>query len=94
MTATVVPPPFGDGAGWRLRAACTGPGVDPEWFFPTSGQQGTRAKRVCVGCPVRADCLADALAGAADGDRGIRGGLTAAARRRLRRGQPIEGRAR
>jgi WhiB family redox-sensing transcriptional regulator len=81
-----------EGGDWRQWAACAGPGVDPEWFFPAPGQQGTRAKRICAGCPVRPVCLAEALAIPADDDHGVRGGLNAQERHRLRR--ELKGRAR
>ena len=42
------------------------------------------AKAVCAGCPVRAECLDEALARIPDG---IAGGLTPAERRRLVRGR-------
>ena len=54
------------GGGWRERAACRS--VDPELFFPAAeagpvyAAQVAAAKRVCAGCPVRAACLAEALA--------------------------------
>ncbi len=75
-------------AGWRARAACLAAGVDPEWFFPERGERarGVRAKTVCAGCAVRPACLADALATPSSRDFGVRGGLTAGERRRLRRG--------
>lgn len=72
--------------GWRDRAACLG--VDPELFFPVADTgpahvaQVEAAKAVCAGCPVVAECLAEALARIPDG---IAGGLTAAERRALRR---------
>jgi WhiB family redox-sensing transcriptional regulator len=71
-------------AGWRRRAACAAPGVDPELFFPAPGQHGkaARATRVCARCPVRTACLADALA--TRDEYGIRGGLTPKERQRER----------
>lgn len=73
------------GRGWRDRAACRG--MDPELFFP-AGESGpmhdaqvAAAKAVCAGCPVRAVCLAEALARI---PYGIAGGLTEQERRRLR----------
>jgi WhiB family transcriptional regulator, redox-sensing transcriptional regulator len=47
-------------AAWRFLAACAD--YDPDLFFPigTSGpalRQAERAKAVCAGCPVRAECL-------------------------------------
>ena len=36
--------------------------TDPEIFFPEKGGSSADAKRVCLGCDVRAECLAYALA--------------------------------
>jgi hypothetical protein len=37
--------------------ACTGPGVDPDWFLPEANAADVRrAQRVCAGCPVRERC--------------------------------------
>jgi hypothetical protein len=73
------------GRAWRDQAACRG--TDPELFFP-AGESGpvhdaqvAAAKAVCAGCPVRAACLAEALARI---PYGIAGGLTEQERRRLR----------
>lgn len=72
---------------WRLRydwqedAACKH--ADADLFFPERGSPGDSAKRVCVTCDVRLDCLEYALA---NGERyGIWGGLTERERTRLRR---------
>ena len=51
---------------WDEEAACRS--IDPDVFFPRDDVQGRgydvrAAKRVCVGCPVRAQCLEFALAG-------------------------------
>jgi WhiB family transcriptional regulator, redox-sensing transcriptional regulator len=73
------------GAGWQQWAACAAAGVDPEWFFPEPGQRATRARRNCARCPVASACLADALA--TREEHGIRAGLTALQRDRLRRGR-------
>jgi hypothetical protein len=70
------------GTGWRDRAACRG--VDPETFFPTAhdgpvyAAQVAVAKSVCAGCPVRAECLDEALVRI---PFGIAGGLTPEERR-------------
>lgn len=70
--------------GWRGRAACRD--VDPEVFFPVAQagsvheQQVAAAKAVCAGCPVRSECLEEALARIPDG---IAGGLTSAERHRV-----------
>jgi hypothetical protein len=72
---------------WRSRAACLSV-ADPDLFFPAAAtgpaytEQVTAAKAVCAGCPVVAECLAEALARIPDG---IAGGLTADERRALRR---------
>jgi WhiB family redox-sensing transcriptional regulator len=76
---------FPTSAGWRERAACARPGIDPEWFFPEQGKSARRAKRICARCPVQAPCLADALAVPPHLDDGIRAGTTARERERLRR---------
>lgn len=63
---------------WRREAACAD--MDAAVFYPPSGDYRPVevAKRVCRGCPVRAECLADALGWEASGRRhGIVGGLTA-----------------
>lgn len=70
---------------WRTAAACApGSGVDPDAFYPT-GAGATTAKRICAGCPVAAECLADALA-AGPYLVGIYGGTTEHERRQLLRG--------
>lgn len=42
-----------------------------------------RAKALCARCPFRSECLASELARPEEDQHGIRGGLTAAERRRL-----------
>lgn len=72
---------------WRHRAACRG--VDPELFFPAADSgplyeaQVVEARAVCVGCPVRTECLGFALAAL---PYGIAGGLTPGERRCVGRG--------
>jgi len=65
---------------WTAAAACLD--ADPRWFFPDRGGRVTRAKRICAGCEVRAECLEMALAG--NEKYGIWGGLGEGDRRRLR----------
>ncbi|WP_456595491.1 MULTISPECIES: WhiB family transcriptional regulator [unclassified Blastococcus] len=65
---------------WRLDALCAE--TDPEAFFPEKGGSTRDAKRVCTGCPVRAECLEFALAN--DERFGIWGGLSERERRRVR----------
>jgi WhiB family redox-sensing transcriptional regulator len=71
-------------SAWEEHAACRWPGVDPEWFFPDRNGGARRAKAVCSGCPVRAECLRDAMETEKPGLRfGVRAGLSAYARDRL-----------
>lgn len=73
------------GREWRSDAACSG--MSGEIFFPTAVEgpryevQVAAAKAVCAGCPVRAECLAEALVRI---PYGIAGGLTPEERRSLR----------
>jgi WhiB family transcriptional regulator, redox-sensing transcriptional regulator len=86
------PPPVQRAGGerdWRLDAACAR--VDPELFFPETGQvpQAAAAKQVCAGCAVRGPCLEAALHGpqARDDHSGIFAATTARDRVALR-GRP------
>ena len=45
---------------WQERALCAQ--TDPEAFFPEKGGSTREAKRVCLSCEVRAECLEYALA--------------------------------
>jgi WhiB family redox-sensing transcriptional regulator len=67
--------------GWHDDALCAQ--TDPEAFFPEKGGSTREAKKICAGCPVRAECLESALAN--DERFGIWGGLSERERRRLRR---------
>ena len=66
---------------WQERAHCAQ--TDPEAFFPEKGGSTREAKKVCLGCDVRGDCLEYAL----DHDErfGIWGGLSERERRRLKK---------
>jgi WhiB family transcriptional regulator, redox-sensing transcriptional regulator len=66
---------------WQERALCAQ--TDPEAFFPEKGGSTREAKRVCLSCDVRSDCLEYALAH--DERFGIWGGLSERERRRLKR---------
>ena len=70
---------------WQSRAACRD--ADPELFFPVSRaeQQSSAALAVCAGCPVRQQCLLDELRFPSPQQHGVRGGMTAAARRSVMR---------
>jgi len=79
--APVVPSEYAPGdESWRQEALCAE--TDPEAFFPEKGGSTREAKRVCVGCPVRMQCLEYAL----DNDErfGIWGGLSERERRRVK----------
>jgi WhiB family redox-sensing transcriptional regulator len=71
---------------WWTEAACQD--AEPDIFFPVSstgrGGEEARAKLVCAGCPVRADCLAYAMDAGAP-LQGIWGGTSDTDRARLRR---------
>src|SRR5215208_2660271 len=71
---------------WVDRAACRD--LDPERFFPESGEQtkAAEAKAICAGCQVRDQCLDLAVkaAGGIDHDHGVFGGTLPAERSRLR----------
>ncbi len=66
---------------WQERALCAQ--TDPEAFFPEKGGSTREAKKVCVSCDVRAECLDYALAH--DERFGIWGGLSERERRRLKK---------
>ena len=68
---------------WQERALCAQ--TDPEAFFPEKGGSTREAKKVCLTCDVRGDCLQYALTH--DERFGIWGGLSERERRRLRRGE-------
>lgn len=74
-------PPIEDHVDWRERALCAQ--VDPEIFFPNKGESSAAAKRVCMGCEVRTECLDEALR---IGERyGVRGGKSERERRKIKR---------
>ncbi|MGL5850061.1 MAG: WhiB family transcriptional regulator [Phycicoccus sp.] len=67
--------------GWQERSLCAQ--TDPEAFFPEKGGSTREAKRVCVGCEVRSECLEYALAN--DERFGIWGGMSERERRKLKK---------
>lgn len=69
---------------WTATAACRD--ADPELFFPTPENTVTarEARVICKKCPVREECLAEALRVKADA-HGVWAGLTRDERRSLRR---------
>ncbi|MFB7368354.1 WhiB family transcriptional regulator [Streptomyces sp. NPDC056222] len=68
---------------WREDAACRT--ADSEELFAKAAQQ-KRAKAVCGGCPVRTECLAEALDNRIE--FGVWGGMTERERRALLRRRP------
>jgi len=67
--------------GWQERALCAQ--TDPEAFFPEKGGSTREAKRVCLTCDVRGECLEYALQN--DERFGIWGGLSERERRKLKK---------
>src|SRR4029453_2722082 len=70
-----------DELSWQERALCAQ--TDPEAFFPEKGGSTREAKKVCLGCEVRAECLEYALLH--DERFGIWGGLSERERRKLKK---------
>ncbi|WP_282107676.1 MULTISPECIES: WhiB family transcriptional regulator [Streptomyces] len=67
---------------WRESALCAQ--TDPEAHFPDRGGSSRQAKKTCLACEVRTECLAYALS---TGQRhGVWGGL---GERELRRAQTV-----
>lgn len=67
---------------WPSRAKCRGMN---DALFP-EGRDQRRAKAVCMGCPVRVNCLAEALDNRIEW--GVWGGMTERERRQLLRQRP------
>ena len=70
-----------DALSWQERALCAQ--TDPEAFFPEKGGSTRDAKKVCVGCDVRSECLEYALEH--DERCGIWGGLSERERRKFKK---------
>jgi WhiB family redox-sensing transcriptional regulator len=68
---------------WPSLAACRD--GDPDALFVQGAEQNV-AKRICRGCPVRYECLADALDNRIE--FGVWGGMTERERRALLRRYP------
>ena len=64
---------------WMESAACVGLG---HLFFLEPGESSAPAKKICAACPVRDECLADALTHP-EPWHGIFGGMSPRERRRL-----------
>ena len=72
-----------DAQEWIVLSACKD--ADPDELFVTGAAQN-RAKAVCMGCPVRTECLSDALDNRVE--FGVWGGMTERERRALLRRRP------
>ena len=68
---------------WTPRAACRA--AQPDQLFVRGAEQN-KAKQVCQGCPVRTECLAEALDNQIEW--GVWGGMTERERRALLRRRP------
>ena len=68
---------------WASRGACRS--SDPDALF-VQGAAQNRVKTVCMSCPVRTECLADALDNRIE--FGVWGGMTERERRALLRRRP------
>ncbi|MFD7861607.1 WhiB family transcriptional regulator [Streptomyces sp. NPDC059783] len=68
---------------WHEDATCRT--ADPEELFADSTRQ-KRARAVCTGCPVRTECLVEALDNRVEW--GVWGGMTERERRALLRRKP------
>lgn len=68
---------------WPIHAVCAG--GDPDALFVQGAQQNI-AKRICRGCPVRYECLADALDNRIE--FGVWGGMTERERRAILKSHP------
>lgn len=68
---------------WTPRAACRA--AQPDQLFVRGAEQN-KAKQLCQGCPVRTECLAEALDNQIEW--GVWGGMTERERRALLRRRP------
>lgn len=68
---------------WTPRAACRS--AQPDQLFVRGAEQN-KAKQLCSGCPVRTECLAEALDNQIEW--GVWGGMTERERRALLRRRP------
>lgn len=73
------------GEGWQEFSRCKEEDVDPDSLFVLGAAQN-KAARICDSCPVKVDCLADALDH--HEEFGVWGGMTERERRALLRQHP------
>lgn len=85
MASTIVftETPRSSMSDWATKAKCLG--TDPEALF-VQGAAQHQAKKICAGCPVRLECLADALDNRTE--FGVWGGATERERRAMLRRNP------
>jgi WhiB family transcriptional regulator, redox-sensing transcriptional regulator len=67
--------------GWADRALCAQ--TDPDAFYPEKGKSTTAAKRTCMACEVRTECLEYALEN--EERWGVWGGTSEHQRRKMQR---------
>ena len=94
-TVRSMPPAAADDRSWLPLAACKNH-PDPDLFFPHRHTPIARiweAKQICGGCPVKAECLAEAIRHPPGQTfpPGIWGGTTERERRNARRGKARRG---
>jgi WhiB family redox-sensing transcriptional regulator len=70
----------GETGDWRAHGLCAQ--TDPEAFYPEKGGSTADAKRVCLACEVRLECLEYAIE---HGEPGVWGGTSERQRRAIRR---------
>jgi hypothetical protein len=82
-------------AGVGRQARCADSGLDPDQWYPVSIEpararhEAATAIAVCIGCPVRAQCLELSLRHWDIGQHGVWGGLVATDRAHLLRRRPV-----
>ncbi len=103
MTSSLPVQRLTDDALWARvarQARCADSGLDPDQWYPVSIEpararhEAAAAIAVCIGCPVRAQCLELSLRQWDIGQHGVWGGLVATDRVHLRRWWPADHRGR
>ncbi len=81
------PPPDPDSAtAWMADGLCRM--YPPATFFPSDGVGVDKARKICAGCPVRAECLEHALDHRIE--HGVWGGCSERERRRILKRRRLE----
>ena len=70
-----------DNRRWHFRAACRD--TDTELFFGGTAASNKEATKFCGRCPVRAECLEDALQYPPIDQYGVAGGISAHERKKI-----------